>query len=252
MDDVENIYISPLADVKTKNIGARSKIASFVYIEEDVSIGQDVIIHPHVTIYKGVTLGDGVEIFPGSVLGKEPKGAGALARVPDYDTFIKIGNNCSIGPNSVIFYDVTIGENTLIGDGASIREKTNIGSRVVVGRYVTINYDTTIGDGTKIMDHSWLAGNMSVGINVFISGGVMTTNDNAIGKAGFNATKIKGPVIEDGAAIGANATLLPDITIGKNSIVGSGSIVTKDVAADVLVMGSPARVVRSLQGKIIK
>jgi len=249
MHTSSDVQISLLADVKTSNIGSRSKIYSFAYIEEKVAIGADVIIHPHVSIYQGVVLGDGVEVFPGAVLGKEPKGAGALARTPTYDRFVKIGSRCSIGPNAVIYYDVLIGEDTLIGDGASIREQTRIGSRVVIGRYVTVNYNTTIGKRTKIMDHSWLAGNMIVGEEVFISGGVMTTNDNDIGKNGFNETDVKGPTIEDGSAVGANSTLLPKVVIGRNAIVGSGSIVTKDVSPGTLVMGSPARFVRSLQHK---
>src|SRR5690606_21936373 len=115
-------------------------------------VANDVVTHPHVVVEPGVVIGDGVEVFPGAYLGKEPKGAGPVARVAVCERRVVIGTNCSIGPNAVIYYDVEVGENTLIGDGASIREKCRIGSNCIVSRYVTINYNTMVGDGTKIMD----------------------------------------------------------------------------------------------------
>ena len=183
----------------------------------------------------------GVEIFPNAFIGKEPKGAGALARVPEFSRKLRIGKNSSIGPCAVVYYDVSIGENTLIGDGASIREKCAIGDRCVIGRYVTINYETTIRDRVKIMDHSWLAGRMLVEEDVFISGGVMTANDNHIGKSGYNEADIIGPTIKKGAVIGVGATLLPKVVIGENAVVAAGSVVTKDVPGDGMVVGVPAR-----------
>jgi acetyltransferase-like isoleucine patch superfamily enzyme len=239
--------ISELAVVLTDQIGENVQIWEFAVIRKGVTIGDNVIIHPHVTIQEGVTISDGVEIFPGAYLGKEPKSAGALARQPVFDRRVVIGRNSSIGPHTVIYYDVEIGEHTLIGDGASIREKCRIGSRSVIGRNVTLNYVVTVGDYTKIMDHSWMAGNMRVGNNVFISGGVLTTNDNTLGLEGYTEGKMNGPVIEDGAMIGVGALLLPGVIIGKGAIVGAGAVVTNDIAPDTLVMGTPARFVRKIE-----
>jgi acetyltransferase-like isoleucine patch superfamily enzyme len=67
------------------------------------------------------------------------------------------------------------------------------------------------------------------------------TNDNAIGSRSYSEELFKGPTIEDGAMIGAGATLLPRITIGKGAIVGVGAVVTKDVAPGSIVMGVPAK-----------
>ncbi|HKP51704.1 MAG TPA: DapH/DapD/GlmU-related protein [Chloroflexia bacterium] len=239
--------ISELAVVQTDRIGANVQIGEFAVIRKGVSIGDNVVIHPHVVIQEGVTIGDGVEIFPGAYIGKEPKGAGALARQPVFERRVVIGRNTSIGPHSVIYYDVEIGEQTLIGDGASIREKCRIGSWSVIGRHVTLNYVVTVGDHTKIMDHSWMAGNMSAGNNVFISGGVLTTNDNTLGLEGYSDEKMIGPTIEDGAMIGVGALLLPGVIIGKGAIVGAGAVVTNDIAPDTLVMGVPARFVRKIE-----
>jgi acetyltransferase-like isoleucine patch superfamily enzyme len=243
------VMISPHAVVQTRQIGEGVNIAEFAVIREGVIIGNNVIIHPHVILESGVEIGDGVEIFPCAYIGKEPKGAGALARTPVFERKVFIGANTSIGPNAVIFYDVEIGEQTLLGDGASIREKCKIGSRCIISRYVTINYNTTIGDRTKVMDLTHVTGNCRIGNDVFISLTVGMVNDNAIGHLPYEEERVRGPIIEDGAAVGAGATLLSGITIGRGAIVGAGSVVTKNVAAKTLVMGTPARLVRKLEEK---
>lgn len=154
------------------------------------------------------------------------------------------GDECSIGPNAVIFYGVSIGSKTLLGDGASVRENCRIGSRCILSRYVTVNYDTVIGDRTKVMDSSHITGRAVIGNDVFISVMVGTTNDNAIA-AGFG-DHIRGPVIEDNAIIGVGASLLPAVQIGSKAIVAAGSVVTKDVKPSTMVAGVPARFVKSV------
>jgi acetyltransferase-like isoleucine patch superfamily enzyme len=232
-----------MAVVQTDDIGDNVEIKEFAIIREGVHIGSNVVIHPFVVIESGVVIGDNVEIFPGSYIGKIPKGA-ALARKPEYNKYVEIKANCSIGPNAVIYYDVEIGENTLIGDGASVRDKCRVGSNCLLSRYVTVNYATTIGNNTKILDSTHITGKCRIGDNVFISTCVGTTNDNDIGKLGYNEELIIGPVIEDGAALGCGAMLLPGITIHKDATVGAGSVVTRDVPEKAVVMGSPAVIKR--------
>ena len=234
--------ISPLAVVQTDRIGSDTDVQEYAIIRAKVVLGNHVIIHPYVVIEQGVTIGDGTEVFPGSHIGKRPKGTQSIARPIQYEAQLTIGAGCAIGPHATIYYDVVIGEHTLIGDGASIREKCRVGSRCVVGRCVCLNYNTVVGEDVKIMDHSWLSGNMTVGNNVFISGGVMTTNDNNMGAYGYDEKEIIGPRICDGVKIGAGAVLLPRVTIGENAIIAAGAIVTKDVAPNNTVKGVPARV----------
>jgi len=235
--------ISEKAVVQTDDIGENVKIMEFAVVRDGVRIGSNVVIHPFVVIESGVVIGDNVEIFPGTYIGKVPKGA-ALARKPEFEERVVIGENCSLGPNAVIYYDVEIGANTLLGDGASVRDKCRIGSNCILSRYVTVNYATTIGNNTKIMDSTHITGKCHIGDNVFISLLVGSTNDNAIGKLGYDETRVIGPTIEDGVAIGGVAMLMPAITIHKNAVVGAGSVVTKDVPAGAVVMGSPAVVKR--------
>ncbi len=238
--------ISDLAVVETDRIGQNVTVHPFAVIREGVVIGNNVIIHPHVVIESGVTLGDNVEVFPGAYLGKVPKGAGATARTPEFERRIVIGESCSIGPHAVIYYDVVLGRNTLIGDGASIREKARIGDYCIISRYVTLNYNVTIGNRTKIMDLTHITGNTRIGDDVFISILVSTVNDNQIGKTGYSDEAIQGPCIENGVAVGSSANIFPAVTIGESAVVGASALVTKDVPPRKVVTGIPAVIKRDV------
>lgn len=219
-------------------IASTASIGAFAVIG-DATIGENVVIHSHVVIGDGVEIGSDVEIFPGAVIGREPKGAGATSRPIDCVRRIRVGAGCSIGPHAVLYYDVEIGTGTLIGDGASIREQCRIGERCIISRYVTINYNTCLGDGVKVMDLTHLTGNMTIEDGAFISCLVGTANDNLIRK-GYG-DHVVGPSIRRDSVIGAGATLLPAVDIGEGSTVGAGSVVTRSVDPNARVVGVPAR-----------
>lgn len=244
--------VSNLAVVETKKVGEQTNIDEFSIVRKEVVIGKNVHIFPHVVIDSGVVIGNNVRIYPGTYIGKIPDGADALAREPKADRNIKIGSNCAIGPNAVIYYDVEIGNNVLVGDMASIRENCRIGDFCVIGRHVSLNYNVIIGNNSKIMDFTWLAGNMKIGNNAFISGGVMTTNDNKLGEDDYAESVVLGPSISDLAKIGAGAVLLPHLIIGRNAIVGAGSVVTKDVPDNAVVMGVPAKIIRYSENQRVR
>jgi acetyltransferase-like isoleucine patch superfamily enzyme len=229
------------AVIDSTDIGSGVTVGEFAVVRDGARLEDGVVIHPHVVIEDGVVVGPQTEIFPGAFLGKEPKGAGAVARQPRFDRKLIIGGGSSIGPHVVLFYDVEIGESTLLGDGASIREGCRIGQGCLISRYVTINYDTVVGDRTKIMDLTHLTGNCLIGSDVFISLTVGMTNDNSpLDAEGYIEERARGPVIDDGAMIGAGATLLPGVSIGAGAVVAAGSVVTKDVLPRTMVAGVPA------------
>ncbi|MGB3654418.1 MAG: DapH/DapD/GlmU-related protein [Rivularia sp. (in: cyanobacteria)] len=238
--------ISKNAVVKTSNIGNNVQIKDFAVVGMDVHLGDNVIIHPHVTIEDGIHICDGVEVFPGAYIGKEPKGAGAIQRKPEFNRKILIHDNCSIGPNSIIYFDVEIGQNTLIGDNASIREQVKIGEFCILSRGVTVNYNTRIGNRTKIMDLTHITGNCEIGDDVFISVLVATTNDRAIGKFSYDEQRIQGPKISNKVAIGAGANILPGVSIGENAVIAAASVVNKDVPSGKMVAGNPARIIKTV------
>jgi acetyltransferase-like isoleucine patch superfamily enzyme len=233
--------ISSHAVVETTSLGRNVDIGHFAVVAAGAVIGSDVVIHPHAVIGDGVTIADGVEVFPGAFLGREPKGAGATARTPEFERRISVGAGSSIGPHAVIYYDVVIGNNTLIGDGASIRERCRIGSYVIISRYVTLNYNATVGDRSKVMDMTHITGNCTIGDDVFVSTGVSTMNDNAMGADGYDEEEVRGPTIEDGAMVGGGAILLPRVTIGEGALVAAAALVSRTVPAGALVAGIPAR-----------
>jgi len=232
--------ISAFARVDSELIGSGVTIGEFVVVREGAQIGDGAIIHPNVVIERGAVVGAGCEVFPGSYLGKEPRGAETVARPPAFEPGLVIGARCAVGPHAVVFCDVTIGEGTLLGDGASIREGGRVGDRCLISRYVTLNYDVRVGHDTKIMDQTHITGGARIGDHVFISVLVATTNDNALGAKGFTAETPQPPVVEHRAMIGAGATLLPGVTIGEGAIVAAGSVVTRDVAPETMVAGVPA------------
>jgi UDP-3-O-[3-hydroxymyristoyl] glucosamine N-acyltransferase len=231
--------VHPTAIVAEAACLAEDVIVHAYAVIGQAEIGAGTVIHPHVVIADGVTIGPNCEVFPGAFLGKEPKGAGATARVPQFSRTITIASNCSLGPHCVIYYDVTIDSNTLIGDGASVREQCRIGSRCIISRYVTVNYNSTLGDNVKVMDGTHLTGNMLVEDDVFISTLVSTVNDNKI-RAGYG-DHIVGPIVRQGAIVGGAATLMPGVEVGRGAMVAAGAVVTKSVASDTRVAGVPAR-----------
>ena len=239
------ISISQTSIVETDEIGDGAIIDEFCVIRKNVSIGKGVHIYPHVVISEGCIIGENTRIYPGTFIGKAPDGAGALARTPHFSQNLSIGSNSAIGPNAVIYYDVKIGDYTLVGDGASIREQCVIGSRDIISRYTTVSYNTSIGDNTKVMDGTYITGNAKVGKNVFIAMLVSTSNDNNFIKREYSEENL-GPMIEDNVSIGVGATILPGLKLGNGSLIGAGSVVTKDVPERAVVMGIPAKIVRYL------
>src|SRR5205807_4430020 len=124
------------------------------------------------------------------------------------------------------------------------RERVTIGDDVVVGRGSLVENDTTIGTLTKIQADAYITAYSTLEDNVFIAPCVVTTNDNFMGRTEERRARVKGPTIRRGARVGGGAILCPGVEIGEEAFVGAGAVVTKDVEPRMLVIGSPARVLR--------
>jgi len=233
--------IHPSAVVESTSIGEGVAIGEFSIVRPGAVIGDGATLLPHVIVDAGVEIGAGTEVQPGSYLGRRPRAAGAVLREPTFTERLRIGGGCAIGANVVVYYDVEIGDSTLIGDQVSIREKTWIGSHCTVGRMNAIDREVRIEDGSTSMMACNIVAKTVVGKNVFIGAHFVSTNDNALGGEGWDEEAVPGISIEDEARIGAAVTLLPGVTIGRDAFVAAGSVVTRDVAAGTRVMGVPAR-----------
>jgi acetyltransferase-like isoleucine patch superfamily enzyme len=230
---------------KTAKIGKNCAIGHNVVIEENVVIGNDAHIGHNVVIHGGTKIGDKAYIDDGSVLGRVPRsGVYSKRKVGEVDK-LEIGDNCVVGVNAVIYAGTKIGDNALVGDLASIRENIDIGNNVIVGRLVMMEPNTRVGDKVKIQTGSHITGDAIIEDYVFFGDEVSTTNDNTMGKG--IATDQKGFHAKKGARIGSNATLLPGVIIGEDSVVAAGAVVTKDVPDGVIVMGVPAKIIRKVE-----
>lgn len=130
-----------------------------------------------------------------------------------------------------------IGKNVKIWHFAYIGDETKIGDNVMIGSLTHVDYKVSIGENTRIEGSVYVPPLTVIGKNVFIGPGATFTNDPYP-----MSPKMSGVVVSDGAIVGGGALIRAGVVIGSNAVVAMGSVVTKDVPADMVVMGNPARV----------
>jgi len=148
--------------------------------------------------------------------------------------------------------DVKLGENVRLSKFINLYG-CEIGDETKIGAFVEIQKNARIGRRCKISSHTFICEGVTIEDNVFIGHGVMFTNDiypratSLDGQLQSEADwKVEKTIVKQGASIGTGATILPKTCIGENAIVGAGSVVTKDVPANAVIAGNPARVLRYL------
>lgn len=148
------------------------------------------------------------------------------------------GNSYSAPPGVINYVakNAKIGNNVKIWHFAYVGSETEIGDNVMIGSLTHIDYKVKIGSNTRIEGSVYIPPLTVIGKNVFIGPAAAFTNDPYP-----MSPKMKGVVVEDGAVIGGRSVFKPGVTVGKNSVVAMASVVTKDVPADTVVMGHPAR-----------
>jgi acetyltransferase-like isoleucine patch superfamily enzyme len=203
-------------------------------------------IHPSAIVYEGTVLGEDVRVLENAVVGKQPSlGASSTAkRDPLPPT--TIGDGTIISTGAIIFAGSSIGASCIVGDQSCIRERVEMADDCILGRGSLIENDTTVGKGTRIQAEAYITAYSTLEEDVFIAPCVVTTNDNFMGRTEKRKSLMKGPTIRRGARVGGGAIICPAVEIGEEAFVGAGAVVTKDVPARKLVVGSPARVLRDV------
>lgn len=228
-------------------LGKNITLDKNIIIEDKVTIGDNCRIGYNVIIRKGTTISNNVRIDDNTVIGKYPMRATLSIFKEEKNLFpTHIGDNCLIGANTVIYIGSSISNNVLIADLASVRENTTIGEYTIIGRGVTVENYVKIGKRCKLESECYITAYSELEDYVFIAPGVVTSNDNFLGRTAERFKYFKGIKVKKGGRIGANAVILPGKVIGEDALVAAGSVVTKDVPSRKVVMGSPARVIRDV------
>ncbi len=136
--------------------------------------------------------------------------------------------------NTVIYNDVEIGNDFQTGHGVLVREKTKIGDKVLIGTNSVIEGHADIGSKISIQSNVYIPKNSYIEDMVFIGPCACFTNDRYPLRTDY---KLKGPVINKGASIGANSTFLSGIEVGEGAMVAAGAIVTRDIPPYYLAIG---------------
>jgi acetyltransferase-like isoleucine patch superfamily enzyme len=160
-----------------------------------------------------------------------------------------VNEYCSIAP------DVKLGEGVRLSKFINLYG-CEIGDNSKIGAFVEIQKNAAVGKNCKVSSHSFICEGVKIEDNVFVGHGVTFINDSyprATTSGGQLQTekdwRVERTVVKRGASIGSGATVLSKVTIGENAIVGAGSVVTKDVPANAIVAGNPARVKRFIDSK---
>jgi len=188
-------------------------------------------------IYPNVELGNPVVIEDYCIIGSPFNGY--------QDEKTVIGDNAVIRSHTVIYAGNMIGHHFQTGNKANIRELNTIGDHVSIGTLSVVEHHINIANGVRIHsqafipEYSILEEDAWIGPNVVITNARFPKHPNA-------KQELRGVHLKKNAKIGANATLLPGVIIGENSLIGAGSVVTKDVPPNMIIAGNPARVIREI------
>ncbi len=228
-------------------IGDGTTHGHFCTFGDKVKIGSGCRIGNNVVIHNDTGIGDNVRIDDGAVIGKLPMRAANTAVTRDDELPpCKIDANCIIGTHVIIYRGSDIGPKVLIADLSTIRENVTIGKATIVGRGVAIENKCNIGKYVKLETNVYITAYSEIEDRVFVAPCVVTSNDNFVGRTKERFKHFKGVILKKGARVGVNATILPGKTIGEDSLIGAGALVTGDTNPKKIVVGVPGKELRDV------
>jgi acetyltransferase-like isoleucine patch superfamily enzyme len=151
--------------------------------------------------------------------------------------------NVTVCCGAVVYAGSRIGAGAIIGDQAQVREAVTIGSQSVVGRGSAVEFGVRIGERVLIQTDVYVTAGCVVEDDVFLGPGVLTTNDDTMGRHPAGEP-LQGAVFRRACRVGGGVVLVPGVEIGPEAYVAAGAVITRNVAEREVVMGVPARIVR--------
>jgi UDP-3-O-[3-hydroxymyristoyl] glucosamine N-acyltransferase len=230
--------------------GARVEAGAVVgpgaIIHDGALIGTGVEIGAHAVVHAGTEIGADVVVEDGAVLGKRPRlRPGSSAATDGSSGALVVGPRATICCGAVVYAGAQVGAEAIIGDQTQVREGATIGERTVVGRGSAIEYGAQVGARVSIQTQVYVTALTIVEDDVFLGPGVVTTNDDTMGRHDHRRP-LRGPVLRRACRIGGGAVLVPGVEVGEEAFVAAGAVVSADVPARAVVMGVPARPVREV------
>jgi acetyltransferase-like isoleucine patch superfamily enzyme len=159
-----------------------------------------------------------------------------------------IASSAFVHETALVEDGADVGEGTRVWHQAQIRTRARVGARCIVGKGAFVDFDVVIGDDSKLQNYACVYHGVTLGRGVFVGPHAVFTNDRRPRAVDPSFAPLRDgdwtvgeTTVGDGAAIGANATILPGVRIGGWAMIGAGAVVTRDVPAYALVAGTPAR-----------
>jgi acetyltransferase-like isoleucine patch superfamily enzyme len=223
-------------------LGAGTTLGEGCVVGADVRVGTGCRIGHHVVIHDGTVIGQDVRVDDHATLGKSPMRAANSATTKEQELPpLTLGDTCIVGTGVVLYRGAAIDARVLVADLATVRENVTVGRGTIVGRGVTIENVCTIGRYCKLESECYITAYSTLEDRVFIAPGVMTSNDNYVGRTAERFKHFKGVTVRRGGRVGTGAVCLPGVTVGEDALVAAGSVVVRDVEPRTIVMGRPAK-----------
>ncbi len=196
---------------------------------EEISLSRDeAVARRLLVIGSGSRVSQSVRVVP-----REDDGS-------DYGP-IEVGEDCIIRDNVVLSTGTRIGNKVLIGHQCALRRNVRIGNNCTLSHIVSVQHDVVIGNWCRVSSHSHLTGTTTIEDHVQIGAGVITVDDNVLA---WPTKALQASIFREGCRIGSGCTILGGIEIGRDTLIGAGSLVTRSIPPNVVAYGSPAYVQR--------
>ena len=221
------------------------KVHPSALISDQAILGKDITVGANVIIYDHVQIGDGVVIGPNSILG-EP-GADYYHNEHYTNPTLTIGDGTLIRSGAIIYAGTCLGEECELGHRVTIREQSIIGHHVRIGTLSDVLGHCEIGNYSRLHSNVFVAPDSIIGQFVWIFPHAVITNDPTP-----PSNWMAGAKIDNFAVLCAHSVIMPGINVGTDALVGAGALVNRDVKAETVVVGIPARPVGNIRDVISK